>query len=77
MQLLSGKLNVEIGTSDIFKTLKSRNKIDYKTFTFTNKINNDVRSVYLKMSFHFGNDKVRHNNVDVNSGDGRIPTSRL
>lgn len=77
MQLLRGKLNFEIGTSDIFKTLKSRNKIDYKTFTFTNKINNDVRSVYLKMSFHFGNDKVRHNNVDVNSGDGRIPTSRL
>ena len=39
-------------------------------------MNNDNRSFYLKLSYRFGNDKVRHSYVDVNNGDGRMPTSR-
>lgn len=76
MRFLKDKLNVEIGASDIFKTNKSRNRIDYKSFKFTSNINNDIRSIYLKVSYRFGNDKVRHNNVDINNGDGRMPISR-
>lgn len=76
MRFFKEKLDVEIGASDIFKTNKSRNRIDYKLFTFTSNMNNDIRSIYLKISYRFGNNKVRHNYVDVNKGDGRIPTSR-
>lgn len=76
MRFFKDKLNVEIGSSDIFNTHKSRNRIDYKLFTFTSNMNNDNRSFYLKLSYRFGNDKVRHSYVDVNNGDGRMPTSR-
>ena len=76
MRFLKDKLDLEIGATDIFKTNKSRNRIDYSTFTLTSNINNNIRSFYLKISYRFGNNKVRHSYVDVNNGDGRMPSSR-
>lgn len=73
MRFLKDKLDLEIGLNGVVKTNKSRNRIEYSTYTFTSNINNNIRSFYLKLSYRFGNNKVRHNYVDVSKGDGRMP----
>ena len=72
MRLLKDKLAAEVGARDVFRTNKTKNRADYSNYTFTSKFDNDIRNVYVKLSYRFGNDNVHHSNVDVNNTDSRI-----
>lgn len=75
--LLKNKLILNANINDLFGTYFNRNHVVYENFVFNNRNDYDNRSFQVKLTYKFGNHKVKRSNVDINSSNNRIPTAKL
>lgn len=75
-RLLKNRLIIDLRANDLFRTMKNRNTIYFDGFTFYNRLDNDNCSLTLKLTYKFGNNKLKRSNVGVDNGGNRIPGAR-
>lgn len=74
--LMKNKLILNASINDLFGTLYNRNYVVYKDFVFNNRNDYDNRNFHIKLTYRFGNHKVKRSDVDINSSNNRIPSAR-
>ena len=74
--LLKNKLILNANINDLFGTYFNRNHVVYENFVFNNRNDYDNRSFQIKLTYKFGNHKVKRSNVDINSSNNRIPSAK-
>ncbi len=71
--LMKNKLVLNVNVHDLFGTYFNRNHVIYENFVYNNRNDYDNRSLNIKLTYRFGNHKVKRSNVDINSSNNRLP----
>lgn len=71
--LMKNKLILDVNVNDLFGTYYNRNHVVYENCVFNNRNDYDNRCLNIKLTYKFGNHKVKHNNVDINISNNRLP----
>lgn len=74
--LMKNKLILNVSINDLLGTYFNRNHVVYEGFMFNNRIDNENRNLKVKLTYKFGNHKVKRSNVDVNSSNNRLPSGK-
>lgn len=74
--LVNNKLNLNVNVNDLFGTYLNRNHVVYENFVFNNRNDYDNRCLYIKLTYKFGNHKVKRSDVNINSSNNRIPSAK-
>ncbi len=75
LSFMQERLALNCSLTDIFNTTISRNRVDYGSFKFNNKLFNDNRNFTLSLSYKFGNFKAKNfkTNISNNEKDRLAP----
>lgn len=74
--LMKNKLILNANVNDLFGTYYNRNHVVYENFVFNNRNDYDNQCFNVKLTYKFGNHKVKRSDVNVNSGNNRIPSAK-
>lgn len=70
--LANKKLILNASINDLFGTYYNRNRVVYDSFAFNNRNDYDNRCLNVKLTYKFGNHKVKRSNVGINSVNNRL-----
>lgn len=73
--MLKNKLVLSISVNDLLGTYYNRNHVVYENFVFDNRNDYDNRCLNIKLTYRFGNHKVKRSNVDIDSNNNRLPSA--
>ncbi|MCD8288289.1 MAG: outer membrane beta-barrel family protein, partial [Prevotella sp.] len=71
--IVPDKLTLTANVNDLLGKQYNRNRIVYAGFVFHNRNDYDNRSLNIKLTYKFGNKRVKRSYVDINTSDGRLP----
>jgi len=74
--LMKNKIILNASINDLFGTLYNRNHMVYENYVFNNRNDYDNRNFHIKLTYRFGNHKVKRSDVDINSINNRIPSAK-
>lgn len=74
--LMKNKLILNASVNDLFGTYYNRNHVVYDNFRFNNRNDYDNQCLSVRLTYKFGNHKVKRSNVSINSGDNRLPSAK-
>lgn len=74
--LIKNKLILNASINDLFGTYYNRNHVVYEDFVFNNRNNYDNRCLNVKITYKFGNNKVKRGDVNINNSNNRIPSAQ-
>lgn len=74
--LVKNKLMLNVNVNDLFGTFYNRNHVTYASFMFNNRNDYDNRCFNIKLTYSFGNNKVKRSNVNINSNNNRLPSAK-
>ena len=74
--MLKNKLVLSISVNDLLGTYYNRNHVAYENFVFDNRNDYDNRCLNIKLTYRFGNHKVKRSNVDIDSNNNRLPSAK-
>lgn len=75
-ELMKNKLILNANANDLLGTYYNRNHVVYENFVFNNQNDYDNRCLNIKLTFRFGNHKVKRSDVNINSRNNRLPSAR-
>ncbi len=73
--IVPDKLTLTANVNDLLGKQYNRNRIVYADFVFYNRNDYDNRSLNIKLTYKFGNKRVKRSYVDINTSDGRLPSA--
>lgn len=74
--MLKNKLVLSISVNDLLGTYYNRNHVVYENFVFDKRNDYDNRCLNIKLTYRFGNHKVKRSNVDIDSNNNRLPSAK-
>lgn len=74
--LVKQKLILNASINDLFGTYYNRNQVVYDNFVFNNRNDYDNRCLNVKLTYKFGNHKVKRSHVDINSVNNRLSSPK-
>lgn len=74
--LMKNKLVLSASINDLFGTYYNRNHVVYENFVFNNRNDYDNQYLNIKLTYKFGNHKIKRSNVNINSSDNRLPSAK-
>lgn len=75
-ELVKNRLLLNSNVNDLLGTYYNRNRVVYTDFVFNNRNDYDNRCLTIKLTYRFGNHKVKRSDVNINSSNNRLPSAK-